>query len=218
MSFVEMKHLLIVGARGWGREVYQAIKDSKEVKQGDLVIKGFLDSKDDAFEGLRGTFPPIICSPEDYVIEPADIFFVALGDPHWRKYYAEMIENKGGSFYTFISSDAYVLDTAVIGEGSFIPKWCSVSDNVVLGKHVVLHTFTVIGHDSIVKDFGTLLNATFIGGYCEIGECSQMSPKSMIVPHKRIGNDVLVGAGSVVMRNIKDGTHVFGNPAIKADF
>lgn len=213
-----MKHLLIVGARGWGREVYQAIKQTPEVLNGEMDIKGFLDSKSDAFDGLRGEFPPIICAPEDYEIQTDDIFFVAMGDPHWRKHYAEMIVNKGGHFYTYISPDAYVVDTAVIGEGSFISQWSSVSDNVTLGKHVVLHAFAVIGHDSIVKDYGTLLNATFMGGYCEVGECSQMSPKSMIVPHKKIGDNVVVGAASVVMRNVKDGDSVFGNPAIKLKY
>lgn len=213
-----MKHLLIIGARGWGREVYQAISKTEEVKNGELVIKGFLDSKSDAFDGLRGNFPPIICSPEDYLIQPDDLFFVAMGDPHWRKHYAELIESKGGRFYTYISPDAYVLDTAVIGEGSFIPQWTSVSDNVILGKHVVLHAFAVIGHDSIVRDFGTLLSDAFVGGCCEIGECSQMSPKSMIIPHKKIGDNVVVGAGSVVMRNVKDDISVFGNPAKKIEF
>ena len=52
-----------------------------------------------------------------------------------------------------------------------------------------------------------------MGGYSEIGECSQMSPKSMILPHKKVGNNVLVGAASVVMRNIKDNISVHGNPA-----
>ena len=208
-----MKQLLIVGARGWGREVYHAISQTKEVQDGLLSIKGFLDSKSDAFDGLRGNFPPIICSPEDYLIQSGDIFFVAMGDPHWRKYYAEMIENKGGRFYTYISPDASVFDTAVIGEGSFISAWCSVSDNVSIGKHVILHVFSVIGHDSIIKNYGTLLTSSFLGGYTEVGECSQMSPKSMVIPHKKIGDNVVVGAASVVIRNVKEGDTVFGNPA-----
>lgn len=212
-----MKHLLIVGARGWGREVYQAIKQTPEVLNGQMEIKGFLDSKSDAFDGLRGDFPPIICAPEDYQIQPDDIFFVAMGDPHWRKHYAEMIENNGGHFYTYISPNAYVVETASIGEGSYISKWCSVSDNVSIGKHVVLHGFSVVGHDAIIKKYGTLLTSSFLGGYTEVGECSQMSPKSMIIPHKKIGNNVVVGAASVVMRNFKDGVHVFGNPAKKIE-
>lgn len=213
-----MKQLLIVGARGWGREVFDAVNRTEAVKNGDLLIKGFLDSKSDAFEGLRGNYPPIICSPEDYNVKADDIFFIAMGDPHWRKHYAELIENKGGHFYTYISPDAHVLETAQIGEGSFISLWSSVSDNVTIGKHVVLHAFSVIGHDAVVKDYGTLLNASFLGGGAEVGECSQMSPNSIIIPHKKIGNNVMVGVGSVVMRNVKDGESVFGNPAIKLKY
>lgn len=210
-----MKHLIIIGARGWGREVYMAITETKEYKSGEMNVKGFLDSNANAFDGLRGEYPPIICSPEDYLIEKDDIFFIAMGDPHWRKHYAEIIENKGGHFYTYISSDAYVLPTAEIGEGSFIGRWSTVSDNVTLGKHVITHAFSVIGHDAIVKDYGTLLNAAFLGGGAEVGECSELNPKSIIIPHKRIGNNVKVGAASVVMRNIGDDISVFGNPAVK---
>lgn len=210
-----MKNLFIIGARGWGREVYQAVKESDEVKKGKLFVKGFLDSKTDAFDGLRGSYPPIICAPEDYVVQPDDLFFVAMGDPYWRKHFAELIEAKDGHFYTYISPDAYVLETAIIGEGSFIGRWSIVSDNVILGKHVVIHSFSAIGHDSVVKNYGTLLNAAFMGGYSEIGECTEMNPKSIIVPHKKVGDNVKIGAASVVIRNMGDNISVFGNPAVK---
>ena len=36
--------------------------------------------------------------------------------------------------------------------------------------------------------------------------------------HKKIGDNCVVGAGSVVMRNVKDNTHVLGNPAKKIDY
>lgn len=210
-----MKQLLIIGARGWGREVYNAISRIKEVRSGDMVIKGFLDSKTDAFAGLRGKYPPIICAPEDYEVKPNDIFFVAMGNPHWRKHYAELIKKKGGRFYTYISPDAHVVETAEIGEGSFISGWTSVSDNVTLGRHVVIHALVIIGHDAVVKDYGTLLTDVFLGGGVEVGECSEMNPKSMIIPHKKIGKNVKVGAASVVMKNVGDDVSVFGNPAVK---
>ncbi len=215
---MEVKKLLIVGARGWGREVYRAFLDSKEVKNGEMIIKGFLDSKVDALDGLRGEFPPIICSPEDYVVQSDDIFFIAMGDPKWRKHYAELIESKGGRFYTYISPKADVFENTVIGEGSYIAKWTSVSDNVSLGKHVILHAYTTLGHDAVVKDYGTLLSYVFLGGYTEVGLGSILNPKSMIIPHKKIGNNVVVGAGSVVMRNVKDNITVIGNPAVKLKY
>ncbi len=210
-----MKNLIIIGARGWGREVYQAITGTDEYKNGDLVIKGFLDSKSDAFNGVRGNYPPILNSVEDYEIQENDIFFVALGESRWRKYYADIIESKGGHFYTYISPDAHVLNNAVIGEGSYISRWSIVSDNVILGKHVIVHGFSTLGHDVVVKNFSTILSYVFLGGYAEVGELSTLNPNSMIIPYKKIGNNVVVGASSVVMNNIKDGLHVFGNPARK---
>ena len=35
--------------------------------------------------------------------------------------------------------------------------------------------------------------------------------------HKKIGDNCVVGACSLVIRNVKDNTHVFGNPAKRID-
>ena len=39
-----MKHLIIIGARGWGREVYEAAKNSPAYRRKEFDIKGFLDT------------------------------------------------------------------------------------------------------------------------------------------------------------------------------
>lgn len=213
-----MKHLLIVGARGWGREVYSLVLRSKAFINGELDVKGFLDSKFDAFEGLKGSYPPIICSPEDYVVQPDDVFFVAMGDPKWRKHYVEIIEQKAGRFITIISENAFVNPTATIGEGSIISSQTLVSDNVIIGKHVLLLSLCDIGHDAKIGDFSTIEAYCFLGGYAEVGDSSIMHVRSTLIRHKKIGNNVEVGASSVVIRNVKDGLHVFGNPAMKLDF
>lgn len=213
-----MKHLLIVGARGWGREVYDIAKRSLSYSNGDYDIKGFLDSKSDAFEGLRGDYPPILCAPEDYVVEADDVFIIAMGDNQWRRHYADIIESKGGKFISIISGKVLMNSTVEIGEGSIVTGYTSVSDNVTIGKHVIIHGFCTLGHDAVVKDYATLLSYVFLGGYVEVGEGSTMNPKSMIIPHKKIGKNVVVGASSVVIRNIKDGIHVLGNPAKKIEY
>ena len=210
-----MKHLLIVGARGWGREVFASVVLTKAFREGEFDIKGFLDSKSDAFDGLNGQYPPILCSPEDYLVQPDDVFFVAMGDSKWRKYYADIIEKKGGHFITIIGKDAAVLPSASIGEGSFVSSWSSVSDNVVIGKHVVIHVFSDLGHDAKVGDFSTIEAYCFLGGHSEVGICSTMHVRSTLIKQKKIGNNVVVGACSLVIRNVEDETHVFGVPAVK---
>lgn len=212
-----MKHLIIVGARGWGREVYESARITRPFVQGLFDIKGFLDSKKDAFDGLDGLYPPILSSPEEYTPQSDDVFFIAMGDPQWRKHYAEVIEKKGGKFLTIICEGAYVNPTAKIGDGSFIAGWTSISDSVKIGKHVMIHPFSNIGHDACVGDYSSIEAYVFVGGESSIGSESIMHVKSSIIRHKAVGNNVEVGINSVVMRNIKDGWHVHGNPAVKID-
>ncbi len=213
-----MKHLIIIGARGWGREVYEAAKNSPAYHRGEFDIKGFLDSKKDALDGLKVGYPPILGTVESYQIEPDDVFFVAMGFSYWRKYYANMIEAKGGVFLTIICDNAYVNPTASIGEGSFVAGWTCISDNVILGKQCIVHPFSDIGHDAKLGDYVTLEAYSFLGGYSEVGDESVMHVRATLIRHKKMGKNVEVGSHSVVIRNVKDGEHVFGNPAKKIDY
>lgn len=213
-----MKHLLIVGARGWGREIFASVIYTKPYIKGELSVKGFLDSKSDAFDGLKGKYPPIICAPEDYIVQPDDVFFIAMGNSQWRKHYADIIEKKGGHFISIIGDTAYINPTATIGEGSFISSQSIISDNVVVGKHAIIHIFCDIGHDAKIGDFSTIEPYCFVGGYSEVGDFSTMHVRSTLIRLKKIGRNVDVGASSLVTRNIKDNLHVFGTPAVKLSF
>ena len=71
-----MKNLLIIGARGWGREVCWYFKNEPTDK--DIRVKGFLDSDKHALDDYRGDFPPIISDVESYIIQPDDVFFFLI--------------------------------------------------------------------------------------------------------------------------------------------
>lgn len=200
---------MIIGARGWGREVLWAFKSYRE----DLNVKGFLDDNKHALDGLRGDFPPIVSSVEDYQIQPNDVFYCALGDPIYRKKYVDIIEAKGGKFITYISPKATVSPNATIGEGSFIGSLTFVSDNVCIGKHAMIHGVSTFGHDVKIGDFVSVEAYSFFGGYAEVGDFSTIHVRSTILRHTKVGANASVGAASVVIRNVKDGDHVFGNPA-----
>ena len=86
---------------------------------------------------------------------------------------------------------------------------------MVIGNHCILQCFDDLGHDAMVGDFTTLESYVFMGGYAKVGCMSVMHTKSSVIPHKRIGSYCVVGINSVVMKNVKDGLHVFGCPAVK---
>lgn len=213
-----MKHLVIIGARGFGREVFGCFVESDDFVSGKVDVKGFLDDKADALNGLSGEWPPILGSVEDYEIESDDVFFCALGDSHWRKHYSEIIEKKGGHFINIIHRTSWISPNASIGEGCIIGSYSLISTNVIIGNHVIIQPFCNFGHDVSIGDYASIESYVFLGGYSSVGSLSTMHTKSSIIPHKSIGNECVVGIGSVVMRNFKDGTRVFGNPAKKMEF
>lgn len=213
-----MKHLLIIGARGFGREIYRSFINTRPYIEKEIDVKGFLDDKADALDGLKGKWPPIIGAVETYEIQPDDVFFCALGDAHWRKHYAELIKAKGGHFINIIHQTALVSSNATIGEGCCIGAFSLISTNVNIGNHVMIQSFDNFGHDSSIGNYASIESYVFLGGYASVGELSTMHTKSSVIPHKSIGKECVVGFGSVVMRNFKDGVHVFGNPAKKIEW
>ena len=212
-----MKHLVIIGARGWGREVYATAINTKEYLNGEYDIKGFLDDDYYAFDGLNGDYPRILGPVETYQIEPDDVFFCAMGDSCWRKHYAEIIESKCGEFISIIHPSSKVNKTAKIGKGCIVTAYSIVSDNVTIGNHVMIQSFSDLGHDVTIGDYVSIGSFVFLGGYASVGELSTMYTKSNVLPHKSVGKNCVVGFGSVVMKNVKDGLHVLGNPAKKIE-
>lgn len=212
-----MKHLVIIGARGYGREVFFLAQRTDEFLRGEMDVKGYLDDKFDALDGIRGDFPPILSPVESYEIQEDDVFICALGDNFYRKKYADMVISKGGTFINLICPTAVINPTATIGYGCIINNGSIISDNVSIGNFAVIQSYDVFGHDVIIGDYATVESFCFFGGYSKMGDMSTMHTRSSIIPHKSIGNKVVVGTGSVVMTKVKDGQTVFGNPAKKVD-
>ncbi len=210
-STVPKDQLIIIGARGWGREVLRAFREYE--KAGRLTIKGFLDDNMHALDGYEDNYAPILGPVEDYMIQPDDVFFCALGDPTYHQKYAKIIEDQGGRFISYISPLAIVYETAVVGNGSFIGAGACISDSVKIGKHCRVDAYTVLGHDVQMGDYASIDAFVFVGGFCQIASKAVIHSHSSIMAGKKVGAEAMVGLGSVIIRNVKDGAHVFGNPA-----
>lgn len=206
------KNLCIIGARGFGREcvgnfrLWNGFGDQ-------YIIKGFLDDKADALEGYSD-YPPIIGTVETYKPQENDVFLCALGVVKWRKKYIDLVLGNGGRFETIISPKATVHHTAVLGVGDLILDNAIVSSDVTVGDYVLCHGNVVLGHDTIVGSHVVCEAFTFTGGFANISEGATLHTRATILPHKKVGVGATVGAGSAVISNVKEGTTVFGVPAI----
>lgn len=210
-----MKHLIIIGARGWGREVYGIALAC--IKAGaDIQVKGYLDDKKDALDGYLD-YPPIISSVENYQVQPDDVFVCALGSVKWKEHYINLILQKGGQFISLVHPTAIIGHNSKIGVGCIISNYAAISCDVTIGNYVTMSAKSGIGHDGKVGDFCHISALDNISGFVTIGNRVTIHPCADITPHRQIGDNATIGTGSVVINNVKANTTVFGNPAKKME-
>ena len=206
-----MKHLLIIGARGFGRAVCDLAYDMPQYQK-EFDIKGFLDDKADALDGYNN-YPPIVGMVETYVIQPDDVFICALGDVHYKKHYAELILNRGGQFYTIIHPSAHKGRNVQIGKGCIIAGNVWLDSDAHIRDFVTIQSGAQIGHDVEIGDWAIIDSLCFLGGFVRIETLTTIHPHSSIIPHISIGAGAIVNIASVVIRDVKRDAVVMGNPA-----
>ncbi len=211
-----MKNLFIVGARGFGREVYNLFLDCKGNLE-DVECKGFLDDNSSALDGFKG-YPPIVSSVENYEPQENDLFIVALGDPHAKRKYVEMVKGKGGKFLTLVHPTAMISTNSTLGEGCLVFPNAIISCDITIEDFVTVNAYCVMGHDVYVESYSHLGSVSTFGGFAHIGKEVTMHPKVHISPHVKVGDNAILGAGSVIIRKVPDGVTVYGNPAKKLKF
>lgn len=206
-----MKNILIVGAGGFGREVYNWINDSKE-NYPDWNMIGFLNDELLALEGFNYDIS-IVSTIIDYQPKEDEYLIMAIGSPKDKNKLVDFLENKGAKFETFIHRTAIVGKNVKLGKGSILCPNSIITCDAVIGKFVTINCFSGTGHDVKVGDYSTLSGHVDITGFAKVGKRVSIGSHACILPKVSVGDDAVVGAGSVVIRNVKEGNTVFGNPA-----
>ncbi len=210
-----MKHLVIVGAGGFGREMYGAALESVGYGE-EFDVKGFLDARPDALARFAG-YPPVIGSPDSYEIAEDDVFVTALGSIESRRRCAEKLESRGAKFVAVVHRTATIGPNVTIGAGSFIAPHVSLTADVSVGRHVSVFHSSSVGHDSRLGDFSHVYAQCSVGGSVVLGEGAVIYPGSVVAPRRKVGASAVVGAGSAVFVDVDPGVTVLGNPARPLD-
>lgn len=95
------------------------------------------------------------------------------------------------------SIDRGTVDDTVIGEGTKIDNLVHIAHNVQIGKHC-----EIIAH-------------AMLGGSCVIGDYTRIAPGAQIINGIKVGRNVFVGIGAVVVKDVPDNVVVVGVPALK---
>lgn len=208
-----MKRVLIVGAGGFGREVFNWLRhhpDCGKVWQ----IAGFLDDKADALANYNYS-PGIIGSVKDYKAAPGDLLVLGLALPKVKKAVVSHLLSRGGEFLTFVHPSVIMGGNVKIGRGSFVCPGAVLTSDVSLGEFVTFNCCSSIGHDATLANFVTLSGHCDITGFCHVAEGAFFGSHACMIPKTKVGEWAVVGAGSTVILNVAPNTTVIGSPAKK---
>lgn len=209
-----MKNIILIGASGYGRDIAERIMSLPDYGK-DIEIKGFLVHKKEYLNSLDGykNFPPIIGLVEEYIIQEEDLFLCTLGDVSEKKKVVKHLKDRGAKFYTFIHPHAYVSKDAIVGEGTIILEMATVGSGARIGSFCLIQISSIIAHGNKVGDYSRIDCHAVSVGMAEIGESATIHTSAVLNHGVKVGDGAVVGACSFVIRNVKPGTTVMGNPA-----
>lgn len=207
-----MKKIAIFGAGGFGREVKMLIEQINAVKpEWDFI--GFFD---DDFSHANLIPKSQQLGGMDDLNKYGEAFYLvlALGNPLVKRKVFQKITNENVKYPKLIHPSAIIGASNVeIGEGSIICAGNIITVDINIGKHVILNLTCTVGHDTIIKDFASFMPAVNISGEVVIEEGVYVGTGAKIINQLSIGQETIIGAGSVVSKTLPEKCTAVGVPA-----
>lgn len=212
-----MKNIVIIGAGGVGREVSLIIQQINELEQ-TWNLLGFIDDNTDNWGKVINGYSVIggidsleFLSNDTYIV-------IAIANYEVKKNIVNKINNKF-KFATIVHPKVWIHDYMTVGEGTIIYEGAILTANIEIGNHVIISPKCGVGHDSIIKDYVSLLWNVNVSGNDLIEEGVMMGSGSTVIQGKKIGKGSIIGAGAVVVNDIESFSTAVGVPAkvIKSD-
>lgn len=100
-----------------------------------------------------------------------------------------------------------------IGSNTTIDR--ATIDATIIKDNVKIDNLVHIAHNCIIEENALVISGAVLCGGVTIGKNSWISPNSSIHQKLIIGDHSTIGMGSVVLKKVKSGEIVFGNPASK---
>ena len=186
-----MKNIVIVGAGGVGREVSLIIQQINMLEP-TWNLLGYIDDNPGNLGNVVNGY--------------------AISNYEAKKSIVKKLNNKF-KFATIVHPNVWIHDYMEIGEGCIVYEGVILTANISIGNHVIISPKCGIGHDTVIKDYVSLLWNVNISGNDKIGEGVMFGTGSTIIQGKTVGMGAIIGAGAVVIEDIPVGATAVGVPA-----
>ncbi|MFV0162202.1 NeuD/PglB/VioB family sugar acetyltransferase [Empedobacter falsenii] len=198
---------IIVGAGTYG-QVYEAyLKD-------EYQIIGFIDDdlslRDTEINHIK------VLGDFEYLLNQIDKninVFVPIGNNHVRANLLKKLMENGFNTPNFIHKNTHIHSSVKIGKCVYILPGTNIMPYTSIGDFVLISMGVNIAHHTIVD------NACFFSQGSNIGASIHFKnnvfcgiASTVMTGVKTVGENSLIGAGAVIIKDIPDGATVVGNP------
>jgi sugar O-acyltransferase (sialic acid O-acetyltransferase NeuD family) len=202
-----MRKLLIVGSGGHGKVVADAA-----VEMGSWGKISFLDDKFPDLQLVAGlSVIGTIDSAASFLDQYSDLV-IGLGNNELRLELIKRCSLIGFNIVNVIHPRSFVSKISQIGQGTVVFAQAVVNPGVKIGTGCIINTSATVDHDCHLADGVHISPGVNLAGEINIGRCSCVGIGSCAKQQISIGNNVIVGAGTVIIKDIPDNVTVVGVP------
>lgn len=213
-----VQKIIIIGGKGSGTVIAEAIKDANFKKNEKLEVAGFLNDKGEASQLIDGT--PVLGKHTKENIE----FYYSQGYKFIYSLHRIGGEEKMISLFydlglreemlqSFVHPTAYVAPNVRIENGVVIMPYAMISSAAHIAMNTLIMTGATVGHNTSTGKFSHIASQAVVGAYIQMGVGSNVGLNATVLEYLSIGEYSVIGMGSVLTKNVPDRQIWVGNPA-----
>lgn len=115
--------------------------------------------------------------------------------------------------FSIIDRSAYIASNCRLGDGCQILPQSAVCTEVELGIQTIINTGATVDHECKLGNGVHICPGAHLAGLVIVEDCVTIYTGAVVLPRIRIGEGAIIGAGAVVIKDVKPYTLVVGNPA-----
>ena len=139
--------------------------------------------------------------------------FVAVGSNAIRTRLADLTIRLGFRLVNAVSPQAIISPSASLGEGVAVMAGAVINAQAVVEDLAIINTGATVDHDCRIGRGVHIAPQCGLAGNVIVGAGSLLGIGCKVIPNMRIGSEVTIGAGGVVVSEIPDGVVAVGVPA-----
>lgn len=208
-----MEKVVIIGAGGFAREVLDICAACNQDKPTYEMI-GFIVDPQYGSPGTLINDKPIL-GDYTWLEKHASQVLVtcAVGAPQHRLHLVQRAQKLGCKFFNLIHPSTILTRWVTFGEGVIIAAGSILTNQIRIGNHVHINLDCTIGHDAVLENFVTVSPGVHISGNVRAKTGCFIGTGVNVIEKLELGEWSIVGAGSVVIKDVPPNTTVVGVPA-----